>query len=524
MKKLLLIAAMAAVAFGANAGYTLEKVWEINDLSFMTTANVRQGFGMNGMFYINDKNTADGAIPTIYEVGQNGLTGVTFEGGANCGISRDEAGNILVSNAIFPGSWGEATIKVINPTTGAIVEYVVPEETGLIGRCDFLGFAKGNMFSDGVLYLTGWTNADVYTDGVATFTVSSGEVDVDNCYLALCSGLATNTSTVINYYNDLNGDPALLFAYRSGAPSKLVPDGDNFTKTAIVLPGKGFSNGCFPFVWDSKELFIYPYKGNDATNYLDGWAIAEAGAEEPLVAVPSTVAAASNGFQNNWLNAEVDADGVTIYQYYPGGYLAVYRLTKEAEAPKKVYILGEVNDQVWAANAGTEMTYDAENNVYTATVTLDGRGESGENYFSFTTELANDNDDGGWAYIAPFRFGAVAENDFWYDDMYDGQPLGLTYENGQAFRVMNGEYKLTVSLENMTLVIERVGGVYMRGDVNMDKNVNISDVTALIDYLLSGDGENVSLANSDCNLDEGVNISDVTALIDFLLSGNWPAE
>ena len=522
MKKLLLIAAMAAVALGASAGYNLEKLWEINDLSFMTTANVRQGFGMNGMFYINDKNTADGAIPTIYEVGQNGLTGVTFEGGANCGISRDEAGNILVSNATFPGSWGEATIKVINPTTAAQVEYVVPEETGLIGRCDFLGFAKGNMFNDGVLYLTGWTNADVYTDGVATFTVSSGEVDVDNCYLALCSGLATNTSTVINYYNDLNGNPALLFAYRSGAPSKLVPDGDNYTKSAIVLPGKGFSNGCFPFVWDGKELFIYPYKGNDATNYLDGWAIAEAGAEEPLIAVPSTLAAAANGFQNNWLNAEVDANGVTIYQYYPGGYLAVYRLTKEADVPN-VYMLGG-DDQPWDPTSGTMFAYDAENKVYTATVTFPAEF----NYFGFTTELAENNDDGGWAYIEPFRFGAIADEgtDFWYDDLYDGQPITLTWDEYHAIRIAGGEYKLTVNLESnpINLVIEKVGGVYIRGDVNMDKSVNIADVTALIDYLLSGSTEGVSLNNADCNLDEGVNIADVTALIDFLLSGGWPAE
>ena len=51
MKKLLLIAALAAVAFGANAdGYKLEKVWEINDLSSMVTNDVRQGFGMDGKF------------------------------------------------------------------------------------------------------------------------------------------------------------------------------------------------------------------------------------------------------------------------------------------------------------------------------------------------------------------------------------------------------------------------------------------------------------------------------------------
>lgn len=62
------------------------------------------------------------------------------------------------------------------------------------------------------------------------------------------------------------------------------------------------------------------------------------------------------------------------------------------------------------------------------------------------------------------------------------------------------------------------------GDVNKDGNVNISDVTALIDALLGGNStvetENYSPANSDVNEDNNVNISDVTALIDKLLSGN----
>ena len=61
----------------------------------------------------------------------------------------------------------------------------------------------------------------------------------------------------------------------------------------------------------------------------------------------------------------------------------------------------------------------------------------------------------------------------------------------------------------------------LRGDVNGDGTVNISDVTALIDYLLSGNPSGVNLTAADCNQDSSVNISDVTALIDYLLSGTW---
>ena len=60
----------------------------------------------------------------------------------------------------------------------------------------------------------------------------------------------------------------------------------------------------------------------------------------------------------------------------------------------------------------------------------------------------------------------------------------------------------------------------MLGDVNMDNQVSIGDVTALIDYLLNEDSTGISLSNADINQDQDVSIADVTALIDMLLAGN----
>ena len=58
-------------------------------------------------------------------------------------------------------------------------------------------------------------------------------------------------------------------------------------------------------------------------------------------------------------------------------------------------------------------------------------------------------------------------------------------------------------------------------DCDKDGNVNIADVTALIDYLLSGDATGVNLDMADCDLDGEINIADVTSLIDYLLAGEW---
>ena len=60
------------------------------------------------------------------------------------------------------------------------------------------------------------------------------------------------------------------------------------------------------------------------------------------------------------------------------------------------------------------------------------------------------------------------------------------------------------------------------GDVNGDGEVDISDVTALIDYVLTGSAAGIDLEAADCNHDTAVDISDVTALIGFILNGSWP--
>ena len=57
--------------------------------------------------------------------------------------------------------------------------------------------------------------------------------------------------------------------------------------------------------------------------------------------------------------------------------------------------------------------------------------------------------------------------------------------------------------------------IYEAGDVNRDGEVNISDVSAIIDILLKGDIDDAG----DVNWDDEVNISDINAVIDLILSG-----
>ena len=102
----------------------------------------------------------------------------------------------------------------------------------------------------------------------------------------------------------------------------------------------------------------------------------------------------------------------------------------------------------------------------------------------------------------------------------------LDYANSSTYPKCSPTY--SGGSTNSDLPVTRIEYTYteggttgMRGDVNMSNDVTIADVTALIDYLLSGDASAINLTNADCNLDNTTTIADVTALIDFLLSGAW---
>ena len=315
MKKLLLLAAVA-MAFGASA-QTLTQDWKHSVAQ--AWGDARQGVGTNGKVYVHVKTTGDVAGQVlVYD--QNGLQNQTLPGGANCAITIDEAGHLVVSDAAFPNAWTtESTIKVYNPATPDQITTLTIPEGALVGRVDFLGKAEGDLTGDGNLFYVGMTGT-----GIAKLVVTGGEVSADDSYQAsLDEGYAANNYTVVNPFMEDN-EMKYLFVPRNAAPRVIVPDGDNFaTEKVLTLPNKGASNGAEIFFLGGVKYVVYP----TLPNYLDGFAISKIGKEETELVkeVASTVAANPNSTQANWLNAEVvDEYTANIYQYVPGAYCAKY--------------------------------------------------------------------------------------------------------------------------------------------------------------------------------------------------------
>ena len=252
--------------------------------------------------------------------------------------------------------------------------------------------------------------------------------------------------------------------------------------------------------------------------YIDNIQIGEVIEPEPwnyVYGIEATDYVIENLTPNTKYEVQVQADGKAS----DSEWTDIVEFTTLASIPN-VYMLGGNMDN-WVPNDGVKFNYDEETALYTLNFTFDGRHD-GYNYFGFTKELAENDDEGGWNYIAPFRFGAVSEGDFEVNDGTLNIDISLTsfYEGGQAFKIPAGEYNMTLNLENMTLKIEKVEvpPVGLKGDVNDDQVVNITDVTILISAIMSENFDIINFYNSDMNDDNGITITDVTMLINYVMS------
>ncbi len=160
----------------------------------------------------------------------------------------------------------------------------------------------------------------------------------------------------------------------------------------------------------------------------------------------------------------------------------------------------------WNFNNGSMMT--EEDGIYTATFTA-----TVPNTFILFARKLGDGVDWNTRYV----FGPNSEGDWvmpadmaeygGYIDTGDDDPVKLPYA---------GEYAITINAKDYTFKIERLADPVLRGDVNSDGEVDIRDVTALIDYLLD-ETTVINQANADVDDKQGISITDVTALIDILL-------
>ena len=346
MKKFLLLTALMAGAMTVNA----QSDFQVNELAKLPVKNItnydkgvcRSGYGFGDKFYMTDRNAQQLRVfdlATGKEIGQKEI-------GANQALGHDEAGNAIIANWGFAGSnplGSETTFTLISAD---LAKMVTTEKVGSIqGRGDFLGKAKGNVFgAEGATLLASGAAQDLENKGIVCYTFSSTGDDTPLVqYSNVYDGdqkIGVGTWATYNYYKDVDGTDRYLYVNRQVAltdiffeEGEVAGDLTREYNPADRLCNKGVCNGGEIFVLGSRKFIVYGNWREGVNTYLDGFTIAEIGADNKTLTTvytkePDTSMAREMTTQGNWLNVEVLSDKqAKLYQYFLGGYAAEYGIT-----------------------------------------------------------------------------------------------------------------------------------------------------------------------------------------------------
>lgn len=175
-----------------------------------------------------------------------------------------------------------------------------------------------------------------------------------------------------------------------------------------------------------------------------------------------------------------------------------------------MYIVG--GEDSWSLTEPMGKMTNLGNGVYVDTLTI-----SAPIYFVFADGGPEAWNNDWTAFNGTYRYGPTSTITITTDTQYTTAKRDNNYS--YYFTGDGSDYLFTFNLDNLTFSLQRleVQPTIIRGDVNDDHDVTIADVSALIDYLLTGDVTPFNEANADVNQKDGITIADVSALIDMLL-------
>ena len=113
-----------------------------------------------------------------------------------------------------------------------------------------------------------------------------------------------------------------------------------------------------------------------------------------------------------------------------------------------------------------------------------------------------------YSYIPDPSSVTIGSNAFLWNLDYSGRTLHVLQGTADAYRADENWYPYFGQI---------VEDIFM-GDVNGDGEINIEDVTDLINILMRGE---TAPLTADCDQDGRINIDDVTTLLNYLLKGSW---
>ena len=183
----------------------------------------------------------------------------------------------------------------------------------------------------------------------------------------------------------------------------------------------------------------------------------------------------------------------------------------DPEETTDIYIVG--GEGSWSLTEPLSQMTNMGNGIYVDTLTI-----SAPIYFVFAdgSPEAWNND---WpTFNSTYRYGPTSTTTI---------TTGVTYVTAKRYNDYSyyftgdgSDYRVTFNLNELTfsLAVVEDQPVIVLGDVNEDGYTNVTDVSVLINYLISGNSTDINTDNADMNQDGELNVTDVTLLINMLIN------
>lgn len=429
-----------------------------------------------GMFYLAD-NLAGGAGGVILAITPDLLEADTIATGWGSGASSPMRIAIGEDDLLYVTDWSDnlPNINIVNPATpnAALVPVFGADHANADGVAftsddtpihgSIAGCYVEGLGANRVLYTV---DEDVKSDGkLVIYAYNIGELA--SPWMAAPSAVVCPNSDNLMQNANVNlmadGHGGFWFSQHRWADGAAIPSLMHSNAAGVIdfhsageITSAGYNNRGSIYVTGDKRFVV-----TSADGHAKIWeAFFTADALDSLKLV-KTVALTG---MDNIFNTVLDPAGNLYAVKGTGGALTAVALATEdnshvtpAPAANTVTIeaIGEVNDlyliggpNAWNPTIGTQMTKTADK-VFEGTFTFTEE----TSYFAFSSVLAENNDNGGWAYVNSHRF---AGEGFDFPAVVGENYIAKT---DLSFAIPAGTYKLTVNFNEMKMIVETVAPV-----------------------------------------------------------------
>ena len=332
------VAASAATVVSTTGGMTLAQDWKYTGVCPYDNdgwVDMRQGFGHDNRFYIQNKNAGSQCI-AVYD--QNGATGLCYATGLGSNFTHDWVMNMIVRLGQYPLALRVDTpeLRLIKADGSMVTDVTLPADCPAL-RTDYFGTASGDIFSSegGTLMITSMNEDRIYAMHFKEGRLER-HFNIDHQFVARLQGdaqLHTGAEDVIEAWRAADGTTHYTYVNPTRNPVDfMLDDCDSVTGAQVIdvhqlgeqVCGTSCGFGAFALAGANYVML------SSSPNWNDGFVVARLGATATGEIDGSTVTVVAR--HDNAFEAAVNAGVGSILYLEPGSPVRAAGCEKAPEA------------------------------------------------------------------------------------------------------------------------------------------------------------------------------------------------